>query len=210
MSYQKARKDYILHELWEKDCPSDPVELLDKWLHEAHSDSEDANAMMLSTVNEDHEPSNRIVLLRALNSDGIVFYTNYESDKGRQMGSNPNVALNFFWSWIERQVRIQGRVERLSDAESDTYFASRPRESQIGAWASAQSSSIGSRQELDDAVRALEIKYNGVTIPRPKFWGGYLVRVRYFEFWQGRANRLHDRIAYTKNEMGWSIDRLSP
>ena len=210
MSYQKARKDYILHELWEKDCPASPEDLLDKWLKEAHSDSEDANAMTLSTVNSQLEPSNRIVLLRGLSSDGIVFYSNYDSDKGQEMAANSNVALNFFWSWMERQVRIKGQVERLPESQSDAYFNSRPRESQIGAWASAQSSSIANRSELDEAVQLLEAKYEGIAIPRPKFWGGYLVHVNYFEFWQGRANRLHDRIAYTKNEMGWSMNRLSP
>jgi pyridoxamine 5'-phosphate oxidase len=210
MSYQKARKDYILHELWEKDCPASPEDLLDKWLKEAHSDNEDANAMTLSTVNSQLEPSNRIVLLRGLSSDGIVFYTNYDSDKGQEMAANSNVALNFFWSWMERQVRIKGRVERLPESQSDAYFNSRPRESQVGAWASAQSSSIANRSELDETVQLLEAKYEGIAIPRPKFWGGYLVQVNYFEFWQGRANRLHDRIAYTKNEMGWSINRLSP
>lgn len=151
-----------------------------------------------------------MVLLRELSERGISFYTNYSSKKGKDILTNPVVAVNFFWPWMERQVRAQGKVEKLSNEESDAYFNSRPRESQIGALASEQSARLVSREQLESKVSELSKAYEGKKIPRPEHWGGYLVRLDYVEFWQGRPSRLHDRITYTKDEKKWVKARLNP
>tara|TARA_B110000046_G_scaffold76114_1_gene84209 strand:+ start:1807 stop:2445 length:639 start_codon:yes stop_codon:yes gene_type:complete len=212
MSYEKARKDYTKHVLLEHDCPSSPAILLDQWLHEAHSNSIDANAMTLSTVGQNGQPSSRIVLLRELTEKGIVFYTNYNSQKGREMAENELVSINFFWPWIERQVRIGGKASKISAFSSDEYFNSRPRESQIGAIASTQSQTLKLRETLENRVTELTSKFEGQDIPRPENWGGYIIEPNYFEFWQGRASRLHDRVRYDQSiEDGqWLISRLYP
>ena len=212
MSYHKARKDYTKHTLLKEDCPSSPYSLLDQWLHDAHSDSEDANAFTLCTVDDTGQPSSRIVLLRDLSVEGIVFYTNYESQKGRELAQNPLVSLNFFWPWIERQVRIGGRVSKVSAETSDAYFSTRPRESQIGACASSQSQELKERKTLENRVSELSAEYKGKDIPRPANWGGYIVVPSYIEFWQGRASRLHDRIRYDidKATSEWTLKRLYP
>jgi pyridoxamine 5'-phosphate oxidase len=212
MSYHKARKDYTKHMLVEADCPSSPFKLLDEWLLDAHSESEDANAFTLSTVNENGQPSSRIVLLRSLTELGVVFYTNYDSQKGNEMSQNPMVSINFFWPWIERQVRIGGNVTKVPSEISDAYFKSRPRKSQIGAIASAQSKELKVRETLENRVIELTSEFEGRDIPRPENWGGYIVTPSYFEFWQGRASRLHDRIRYDvlAEDYNWSISRLYP
>jgi pyridoxamine 5'-phosphate oxidase len=171
----------------------------------------EANAMHLSTVDGSGRPSGRIVLLRGLDAGGFVFFTNYESKKGKQLLENPFVALTFFWPELERQVRIEGKIEKISANESDEYFFSRPRGNRLGAWASPQSQVIGSREELDRLTALLEAQYPGDTpIPRPAHWGGYRVVPELIEFWQGRASRLHDRIQYKQLPSGWMIERLAP
>ncbi|MEZ4722112.1 MAG: pyridoxamine 5'-phosphate oxidase [Flavobacteriales bacterium] len=210
MSYTLARKDYDKHELLEADCPDQPFELLHKWLEEAHTDSEDANAFVLSTVDASGCPSSRVVLLRELSERGISFFTNYNSKKGRDLLENPNASVNFFWPWMERQVRVQGTVQKLTEEENDAYFNSRPRESQIGAWASQQSDTLSSRSTLENKVLELSKVYEGKPIERPKHWGGFLIRLHYFEFWQGRPSRLHDRISYRKDNQEWIKARLNP
>lgn len=210
MSYHLARKEYSQHELSEENCPSKPHLLLDQWLKDAHTDSEDANAMTLSTVDASGQPSSRIVLLRDLNERGITFYTNYKSRKGQNVLDNKKVALNLFWPWMERQVRVEGILEKIDDSISDQYFASRPRESQLGALASNQSETMTSRSVLEERIKELEIEYAGKVIPRPSHWGGYIVIPNYFEFWQGRQSRLHDRIAYERINQTWTTCRLFP
>lgn len=210
MDFKKTRTDYGKKTLVESRCPEKPHLLLDSWLRHAHMHVSDANAFTLSTVNAQGYPTSRIVLLRELDERGISFFTNYQSQKGGDMEAHPNVSINFFWSQLERQVRIEGEVEKLSASESDAYFNSRPRASQIGAWASAQSQVLSSRDELELKVESLKQKFEGKEIPRPDFWGGYLVRPTKFEFWQGRPSRLHDRIQYEQEKSHWIIKRLSP
>jgi pyridoxamine 5'-phosphate oxidase len=167
------------------------------------------NAMCLSTV-VNNKPSSRIVLLKGTEVDGFTFYTNYESKKASEILGNNHVCLNFFWQTMSRQVRIEGIISKVSDSESDEYFASRPRESQIGAWASKQSTVIQNRDFLDEQTLFFTEKFKGQIVPRPASWGGYIVKPQYVEFWQGRLNRLHDRLAYTLVNDEWKIERLSP
>ena len=166
--------------------------------------------MTLATVNTDGKPSARIVLLKGMSEEGYEFYTNYESDKAKEIASNNNVAIVFFWKELERQIRIEGTVKKTTENISDTYFNSRPVDSRIGAWSSPQSKIITSREILEENVIANKTKFEGKEITRPNFWGGYLVEPILFEFWQGRSNRLHDRIEYVKNEIGWIKRRLAP
>ena len=166
--------------------------------------------MTLATVDEHGQPDARIVLLRGVDERGFVWFTNRNSRKGRELAANPRAALVFVWLPLHRQVRVTGIVTEIDDAESDAYFASRPRESQIGAWASAQSEVIADRTVLDDAVAAVSERYRGLEVPRPPHWGGYRLAHETAELWQGRANRLHDRFRYTRDGDGWKIDRLSP
>ena len=177
---------------------------------EAVQETEDANAMTLTTVDAMGRPSSRMVLIRKLDQRGVVFYSNYTSKKSLDINENPNVAVNFFWPWLERQVRVEGTVVRLPEAESDAYFKSRPRESQIGAWASTQSEEMTSRDQLEKRAEEFALRFEGQEVPRPEFWGGFIIQPNMFEFWQGRASRLHDRIKYEPFENRWKFKRLFP
>ncbi len=206
------RKEYILHSLNKEDVAENAMEQFQRWWDDAlKSEIIEPNAMTLATASSDGLPAARIVLLKGLHSDGFQFYTNYESFKGRQLQENPRACLVFFWKELERQIRITGLVEKLSKDESDKYFKSRPTGSQIGAWASPQSEVIESGEWLVQRVHKIEEKFSETGIPRPPHWGGYLLRPVTIEFWQGRPNRLHDRLQYTLQENGnWIIERLAP
>ena len=204
------RSDYTLKGLHESDLDANPLLQFSKWFEEVlASGLEEPNAMVLGTIHHQF-PTSRIVLLKDLDT-GFKFFTNYMSSKGRDIEKNPSVSLTFFWKELERQVRIEGIAEKTSEEESDEYFQTRPRGSQIGAWVSKQSSVIESREVLEKATQELEEKFAGVPVTRPEHWGGYRVIPQYVEFWQGRPSRLHDRLAYIKvNEDYWKIERLSP
>lgn len=206
------RRDFAQKSLNEDVAGDDPIAFFAIWLEEAiNAQILDPYAMCVSTVGEDNKPDSRIVYLRDLNEKGFVFYTNYQSKKGSDIRKNPFAALNFLWTEIERQVRINGEIEIFSDEESDLYFKNRPRESKIGAWASAQSTVLESRNALEERVEFFTKKFEGIEdIPRPDFWGGYLLRPESIEFWQGRPSRLHDRIRFRKHKLAWIKERLSP
>lgn len=206
------RKSYEKDELLETNIPEDPINLFHKWFHEAEdNDSQtEVNAMTISTIGLDGFPKNRVVLLKKYDENGFVFFTNYDSDKGKAILNNPNVCLSFFWHSQERQVIIKGIAEKTSSAVSDNYFASRPKGSQLGAIASDQSRVISSRIVLEQRLKDLEKQYENKEIPRPENWGGFIVKPLQIEFWQGRSNRLHDRILYTlEKDFSWKIERLS-
>lgn len=194
--------------------PSDPLPWLRQWLEEAKATGlPNPNAMTLATVDADGSPSARIVLLKGLDERGAVFYTNRLSRKGLAMDLRPQVALLFHWDAQHRQIRIEGEVSQVSDAESNAYFATRPRESRIGAWASRQSQPAASRAELEAAVAEIEHRFAGVDVPRPPHWGGYRVSLNMIEFWEGHPYRLHDRVVFTRNptdRSGWRVQRLYP
>jgi pyridoxamine 5'-phosphate oxidase len=206
------RREYTRASLDENSVSKDPIEQFQTWFREAYeSEVPEANAMNLATVTEKGTPTSRVVLLKGVEDNKFVFYTNYQSDKGREMEKNPAVALTFFWSELERQVRIEGIASRVDAKKSEEYFQSRPRGSQIGAWSSPQSAIIRDRLILEDRVKQMEEKFSGQEIlPRPQQWGGYEVEALLIEFWQGRASRLHDRIEYTKVDGIWQIHRLAP
>lgn len=206
------RADYRKDSLREDQVGTDPVAFFRKWFHEAEvAGITEVNAMTLATVNASGMPSARIVLLKGLEEDSFVFFTNYDSNKGGQMADNPNAALLFFWKELERQVRVEGRVEKIPAAESEAYFHSRPKGSQISALASPQSQVIGNRDILEEKVKSLESQYASGEVPRPEHWGGYRVIPAKIEFWQGRHNRLHDRIVFSgSTSEGWTIQRLAP
>ena len=206
------RKEYALHRLHESDVERDPIKQFERWWKDA-TDSEvpEVNAMTLATSSADGLPSARIVLLKGFSEAGFQFYTNYESFKGRQLLENPRACLVFFWKELERQVRITGLVEKLSNENSDAYFNSRPTGSRIGAWASPQSEVIKNSEWLDQQAEHYKLRFTEKNVPRPPCWGGYLVRPVTIEFWQGRPNRMHDRLQYTLQENGdWVIERLAP
>jgi pyridoxamine 5'-phosphate oxidase len=205
------RKSYVLNELLEQNVSESPISQFKLWFKDAlESEIIEPNAMVLSTVKED-KPSARVVLLKGFDESGFSFFTNYNSHKAKDIKQNPFAALTFFWDVMERQVRIEGKIEKLSAAESDTYFWSRPRESQIGAWVSEQSTVIESREVLDQSLDFYIKKFNDLEIiPRPVHWGGFLLRPSAIEFWQGRQSRLHDRILYSFSSGIWKISRLSP
>jgi pyridoxamine 5'-phosphate oxidase len=211
-SIADLRKEYQLKSLSESDTQDDPILQFDLWWKEAiESGIEEVNAMTLATAGLDAKPTSRIVLLKGYNEQGFVFFTNYESKKGRNLNSNPYASLTFYWKELERQVRIEGHVVKTSDSESDEYFHSRPLISQLGACASPQSSVIESRDFLENRFNELSAEYEHKEIPRPMHWGGYVVNPVEIEFWQGRAGRLHDRILYSINEQKkWSKIRLAP
>jgi pyridoxamine 5'-phosphate oxidase len=206
------RQDYVLGNLSESDVDHDPIRQFKRWFDEAiHSEVIEPNAMVLSTVSSDYRPSSRIVLLKDIVEDGLAFFTNYESRKGEDMKANPHVALLFFWPELQRQIRIEGVIEFVDAADSDEYFQSRPKSSRIGAIASPQSQEIPNRSFLETKVAELTHLYEeSDLVPRPAHWGGYLLKPIYFEFWQGRASRLHDRIVYKKIADSWKITRLAP
>jgi pyridoxamine 5'-phosphate oxidase len=210
-SIADIRQDYKKNALAEADMAVNPFEQFKKWWDEAlASKIDEVNAMTLATVNALGKPSARIVLLKGLKEDGFEFFTNYESDKAKEMATNKHVALVFFWKELERQIRIEGIVSKTSEAVSDTYFLSRPQESQIGAWSSPQSSVIKDRSILEENVNNIREKFEHTTIVRPPFWGGYIVKPTLIEFWQGRSSRLHDRIEYFIEKDNWQIRRLAP
>jgi len=206
------RRDYSHKKLSEKDVNENPITQFGNWWEEAvHSKIDEVNAMTLATASQDGLPSARIVLMKGFNEKGFVFFTNYESYKGRQLAENPKACLVVFWKELERQVRITGLVEKIRAEESDEYFNSRPEASRIGAWASPQSRVIESRHWIDEKFNELVNKMEGTDIKRPPHWGGYLVKPVEIEFWQGRPSRLHDRIQYSLDENGfWKIERLAP
>lgn len=206
------RRVYSKSALLEKELPKDSLDLFKDWFEEVETlkNSFEVNAMTISTIGKDGFPKNRVVLLKEFSAEGFIFYTNYHSEKGLALKENPKICLSFFWPDLERQVIIKGVAERSSEEKAEEYFQSRPRGSQIGAWASAQSSEIASREILDKCVRELETKFDGKIIPKPDFWGGYLVRPVSFEYWQGRPNRLHDRILFEKENNNWKFKRLAP
>jgi pyridoxamine 5'-phosphate oxidase len=205
------RKDYLLNGLDKSDVMPNPVEQFRAWFEAAvEAGVPEPNAMHVSTVSADGRPDGRIVLIKDVSEGGFVFYTNYESRKGRQLTERPVAALTFFYPELERQIRIEGQVEKVSAEESDAYFNSRPRASQIGAWVSNQSRVVDSREVLENRQRELEIQFDGQTVPRPPHWGGFRVVPDALEFWQGRPSRLHDRIRYRKEGEQWIIERLSP
>ncbi len=207
------RKSYEKGELLLENIPENPLELFRNWFIEVdtHFNIDEANAMTISTIGLDGYPKSRVVLLKKYTYEGFIFYTNYESEKGKAIKSNPNVCLSFFWHSAERQVIIKGKAEKISGNLSDGYFETRPRGSQLGAIVSNQSEPIANRNILDEKLKILEKKYEGREIKRPEFWGGYIVRPIEIEFWQGRPNRLHDRIRYKfQEDYNWKIERLCP
>ena len=204
------RREYAKSALTEKDVSSTPLEQLDAWMVESKAaELPDYNAFALNTVDTRGFPQARIVLLREI-SDGLVFYTNYSSAKGLELGAHAKCGAHFFWPTLERQVRLTGVVTALDAAKSDTYFASRPRKSQLSAWASKQSQTINSRSELEAQLQEVSERFKGKDIQRPPHWGGYSIEVRSAEFWQGRPGRLHDRLKYTKAQDAWTLQRLQP
>jgi len=206
------RTDYRLSALDEEIAGDDPLLFFSKWFEEAiASQVMEANAMTLATVDADSKPHARIVLLKGLENKGFIFFTNYESDKGKELSINPNAALVFHWCELERQVRIEGVVERISEKDSDAYFHSRPDGSKIGAWASPQSQPVSDRSALEYAYNNYVDKFSQGFIPRPGHWGGYILKASKIEFWQGRSSRLHDRIVFHLNVDGlWIKTRLAP
>jgi pyridoxamine 5'-phosphate oxidase len=204
------RHDFAKNSLDKKDVNADAILQFEKWFREAvDSKVNEPNAMTLATADADGKPSARIVLLRNFNKEGFIFYTNYNSRKGTDIVRNPHASLLFFWPELERQVRVEGVLSKQSSAESDAYFKSRPRESKLGAWTSSQSKVIRSREVLDEEYKKISEKYPG-EVPRPPYWGGYILKPAAIEFWQGRPSRLHDRLLYTAEGNSWKIERLAP
>lgn len=210
---QNLRKSYDKAALLEENIPKDPMDLFDQWFKMADDceEIEEANAMNLASLGTDGFPKTRIVLLKEIMNGNLLFYSNYTSEKAQGIDAHPKVSLNFFWPALEKQVIIKADVEKTSREKSLSYYRTRPRGSQIGAWVSDQSSQIDSREKLMDKLAEIEERFEGEEVPLPDFWGGYACKPVSFEFWQGRENRLHDRILYTKNEQGsWNTKRLQP
>lgn len=208
----ELRKEYSRATLDISNILPDPIKQFEKWFNEAlKAGVSEPNAMHLATVNTEGKPSSRIVLLKGIEDNKLVFYTNYQSRKGRELENNPACAVTFFWPDIERQVRFEGVATRVTQEMSDTYFQSRPRGSQVGAWSSPQSSIINDRVILEERVQQIEKRFGtSKVLPRPHQWGGYAIDPLLIEFWQGRANRLHDRIEFVKSDGAWKIHRLAP
>ena len=206
------RRDYRASVLEEVEASADPIQQFERWWQDVlNAELPEPNGMTLATVGSNGRPSARIVLLKGFDQRGFTFFTNYDSRKGKELAETPHGAIVFWWEPLERQVRIEGTVERLTDAESDAYYHSRPKSSRLGAWASPQSQMIDSRQILEDKQQALEQQYEGIkNVPRPPHWGGFRLVPDRIEFWQGRSSRLHDRLCYVKTDTGWSRMRLAP
>jgi len=205
------RHDFAKQTLDKKDVNTNPVLQFEKWFKEAvEAKVNEPNAMTVATATADGKPSARILLLRNFDENGFVFYTNYTSRKGEEILKNPYASLLFFWPELERQVRVEGKLTKQSAEESDKYFQTRPRASKLGAWTSEQSRVIANRQALDDEYEKISQKYPGENVPRPIYWGGYILEPTSIEFWQGRPSRLHDRLLYTKEKGSWKIERLAP
>lgn len=207
------RKSYERNPLIKDNIPENPMELFQKWFYEADATDgiDEANVMSISTIGLDRYPKTRIVLLKRFTWEGFIFYTNYNSEKGKAILANPRVSLNFFWHGMERQIVIKGKAEKIAPNLSDGYFESRPKGSQLGAWASDQSQEIESREALDEKLSQFEKKFEGQEIPRPEYWGGFIVKPTSIEFWQGRPNRMHDRILFElQKDYNWKISRLQP
>lgn len=207
----ELRKDYCLAGLNEKDLAKDPFRQFEKWFQEAEAAKiEEPNAMTLATATRDGRPSARTMLLKGVDGRGFLFFTNYESRKGRELHENPHATLLIPWLALERQVIVEGTVTKVPREESESYFHSRPRASQLGAWVSQQSTIIPNRSMLEDSMKALEQKYAGRDVPLPPHWGGWRLAPETVEFWQGRRSRLHDRLRYRRDKDGWLIERLAP
>jgi pyridoxamine 5'-phosphate oxidase len=207
------RKNYKKQELLERFCPENPMELFRTWFLNADTSKtvNETNAMTIATIGKDGFPKSRVVLLKKYTWEGFIFYTNYTSEKGKAIEANNNICLSFFWPALEQQIIIKGTAEKLAENLSDGYFESRPAGSKLGAWASNQSSVVSSKKEVEEKLVSLEKEFQGKEIPRPKHWGGYLVKPISLEFWQGRPNRLHDRIRYTlEKDFSWKLERLAP
>jgi pyridoxamine 5'-phosphate oxidase len=204
LNYKKSSIDF-------KNLEDNPISFFLKWFHDALKlNKDEANACVLSTVSVENKPSSRVVLLKSVNEKGFTFFTNYKSNKSLDIQNNPNVSLNFYWPELERQVRITGVSEQISPKDSDEYFKNRPRESQMGAWLSHQSTSIGLYYDFMDTLNKLESTFKGKDIERPLHWGGYCIIPSKIEFWQGRPSRLHDRLLYEFDENVWNKKRLAP
>ena len=207
------RKSYEKQELLESNCPENPIELFRTWFINADNSDlvHESNAMTIASIGLDGFPKNRVVLLKKYTWEGFIFYTNYNSEKGKAIAENSNICLSFFWAGLEQQIIIKGIAEKLPENLSDGYFDSRPDGSKLGAWASNQSKVVSSREELDENLSSFEKKFEENEIPRPKHWGGYLVKPISIEFWQGRPNRMHDRIRYSlEKNFSWKLERLAP
>jgi len=207
------RKSYEKSELLEDSIPDEPIRLFEKWFHEVEASGgvDEVNAMTVATIGLDGFPKSRVVLLKEYTTAGFIFYTNYNSEKGKALANDPHICLSFFWHSMERQVIIKAIAEKTTAVSSDNYFESRPQGSKLGAIVSNQSEVIESRAALEEKLYAIENQYEGNNIKRPEYWGGYIAKPVEIEFWQGRANRLHDRIRYQmESNNTWKIDRLSP
>ena len=208
---EMLRREYAGQPFLEKHLCEDPVEQFSVWFDEAvEKVKTDPNAMILATAGQAGRPSSRTVLLKGYDENGFVFYTNYDSRKGKQIEQNPDVSITFYWPELMRQVHIEGRAEKVSEVQSDEYFAKRPESSRLSARASSQSEKVSSREELEEKLRVMEKRFKNGNIPRPPNWGGFCVKPNRIEFWQGRLNRLHDRLCYQKSDGSWEISRLSP
>lgn len=205
------RETYTRDGIIEEELPSDPLPLFIRWVDEAiDSEADEPNAMSLATVSADGKPNVRVVLLKGIENNTLQFYTNYKSQKGKELEQVPQAAAAFWWPELERQVRIRGGVEKLSRNKAHSYFQSRPRESQIGAWVSEQSSPIENRDEMKEKFKKIIDRFDGENVPTPEYWGGYSIHIEEIEFWQGRPARLHDRVLYTRKNGKWKKQRLQP